>query len=250
MAESPTAACEGEDLKPLKRSSYELPPPRMSELRVVLLGNSWSKKRAVGNLILGKTVFNTQKAPVHCVRESGRLKERKIVVINTPDLLLPNISQDKLTKHVESCVRLSAPGPHVFLLVLQPEDFTQEQKLRLHKVLETFSERSFDHSLVLISTPREESSGVLKTYMQYPALQDMIRKCRYRYLKQKHLELPELLTRLGQVAKENNGEHVNCDVSKDATIGLTSDHLRIEEREEAPVNLDLARSVGKCRKTF
>ncbi|XP_078141522.1 GTPase IMAP family member 8-like [Centroberyx gerrardi] len=141
MAESATAAYEGEDVEPLNRSSssYGLLPPLMSELRVVLLGNSWSKKSAVGNFILGKTVFNTQKAPDCCLRESGPLQKTKIVVINTPDLLLPNISQDKLTEDVESCVRLSAPGPHVFLLVLQPEDFNEEQRLRLHKILETFT---------------------------------------------------------------------------------------------------------------
>uniref|UniRef100_UPI003AB0FD5A GTPase IMAP family member 5-like n=1 Tax=Centroberyx gerrardi TaxID=166262 RepID=UPI003AB0FD5A len=243
MAESETAASEGEAGLPLKRSSsYEFLPPDMSELRVVLLGNSWSERSAVGNFILGETVFNTQETPDSCLRVSGPLKKRKLVVITTPDLLLPNISHDKLTEHVESCVRLSAPGPHVFLLVLQPEDFTEEQKLRLHRILENISERSFDHSLVLISTPREESSGVMENYMHHPVLQDMIRKCRYRYLKQKHLERPELLTRLGQVAKENNGEHLSCDVFEDATTGSTGDHLK--QREAAPVNLDLVRTVG------
>uniref|UniRef100_UPI003AAC8021 GTPase IMAP family member 8-like n=1 Tax=Centroberyx gerrardi TaxID=166262 RepID=UPI003AAC8021 len=243
MAESETAASEGEAGSPLKRSSScEYLPPNMSELRVVLLGNSWSERSAVGNFILGETVFNTQKASDNSLRVSGPLKERKIAVINTPDLLLPNISQDKLTEDVKSCVRLSAPGPHVFLLVLQPEDFTEKQKLRLHKILENISERSFDHSLVLISTPREKSSGVMENYMHRPALQDMIRKCKNRYLKQKHLELPELLTHLGQIAKENNGEHLSCDVFEDATTGSTGDHLK--QREAAPVNWDLVKTVG------
>ncbi|XP_071380650.1 GTPase IMAP family member 8-like [Centroberyx affinis] len=243
MAESEPAASEGEAGFPLKRSnSYEFLPPDMSELRVVLLGNSWSERSAVGNFILRETVFNTQEASDSRLRVSGPLKERKIAVINTTDLLLPNISQNKLTEDVKSCVRLSAPGPHVFLLVLQPEDFTEDQRLRLHRILENFSERSFDHSLVLISTPREESSGVMENYMHHPALQDMIRKCRYRYLRQKHLELPELLTRLGQIAKENNGEHLSCDVFEDATTGSIGDHLK--QREAAPVNLDPARAVG------
>ncbi|XP_071380657.1 uncharacterized protein [Centroberyx affinis] len=240
IMESATAASEGEDVKPRRRrSSNAFLHPNMSELRVVLLGNSWSERSAVGNLLLGETVFNT-KIPDCLMRVSGRLKERKIVVINTPDLLLPNISQHKLTEDVKSCVGLSAPGPHVFLLVLQPEDFTEEQRLRLHRILENFSECSFDHSLVLISTPREESPGVMENCMHHPALQDMIRKCRNRYLRQKHLELPELLTCLGQIVKENNGEHASCDVFEDAT----TDQLRIKQRETAPFNLDLARNVG------
>ncbi|XP_038559150.1 rootletin-like [Micropterus salmoides] len=215
------ASAASDDLLPLKRiSSNTFLPPHMSELRVVLLGNSWSERSSVGNFILGETKFNTEEEPDDCLRERGRLKEKEIVLINTPDLLHPNISQHKLTEHVTNCVRLSDPGPHVFLLVLQPEDFTEEHKLRLCRVLELFSDRSFDHSLVLISTPREESPGLMEKYMEQPPLKDLIRKCRHRYLKQKNLELPELLTRLDQIVKENNGEHVSCDVFEDTTASL------------------------------
>ncbi|KAK9540243.1 hypothetical protein VZT92_002708 [Zoarces viviparus] len=52
--------------------------------------------------------------------------------------------------------------------------------------------------------------------------------CRYRYLNQKNLELPELLTRLGQTAKENNGELVRCDVFEDEGLIMTPkcDHMK------------------------
>ncbi|KAK2901587.1 GTPase IMAP family member 8-like [Channa argus] len=209
------AASATDDVQPLKREgSFRILPPNMSELRVVLLGNSWSKRSSVGNFILGEAKFNTGEEPDNCLRVRGRWKENEIVVINTPELLLLNVSQHKLTEFLETCVSLSAPGPHVFLLVLQPEDFTEEQKLRLCRVLELFNDQSFDRSLVLISTPREDEE-------QHPPLQDLIRRCRYRYLRQKNLERAELLTRLGQTAKENNGEHLICDVLEEEDPGLT-----------------------------
>uniref|UniRef100_A0A671UDB8 AIG1-type G domain-containing protein n=3 Tax=Sparus aurata TaxID=8175 RepID=A0A671UDB8_SPAAU len=202
---------EDEDESPVRRSSsFEFLPPNMSELRVVLLGNSWSQRSSVGNFILGTTVFNTEEEPDRCVRVSAMLKEKEIVLINTPDLLHPNIPEDRLRRNVETCERLSDPGPHVFLLVLQPEDFTEEHKLKLCRVLNLFSHRSLDHSLVLISTPREESPGLMETYHQHPPLKEMIRDCHYRFLWQKHLEPAELLTRLGQVVKEHDGKHLNC----------------------------------------
>ncbi|XP_022624808.1 GTPase IMAP family member 8-like, partial [Seriola dumerili] len=226
-----TAAPVTGDEQPVKRcDSFELLPPHMSELRVVLLGNSWSERSSVGNFILGETEFNTEEEPDCCQRVSGQLKEKEIVLINTPDLLHYNISEHKLTEHMKSVVSLSVPGPHVFLLVLQPEDFTEEQKLKLCRVLKLFSDRSCDHSLVLISTPREEQPGFMEKYSQHPPLKDMIKTCRYRHLWQKNLELSELLTRLGQTAKENNGDHLSCDVFEDEDPGLTmtlkSEHMK------------------------
>ncbi|XP_070690298.1 GTPase IMAP family member 8-like isoform X2 [Pempheris klunzingeri] len=215
----------------------------MSELRVVLLGNSWSQRSSVGNFILGK--FNTEEEPDHCVRVRGRMKEKEILLINTPDLLHPDLSEDKLTEHVETCKRLSDPGPHVFLLVLQPEDFTEEHKLRLSRVLQLFSDRSFDQSLVLISAPREER--VKEKDAPDQPLKDLISMCRYRHLKQENLELPELLTRLGQVVKENNGEHVSCDVVEDEDPGLTMKGKSASGHIKPAINLVLCgrRGAGK-----
>nr|XP_046242521.1 GTPase IMAP family member 8-like isoform X2 [Scatophagus argus] len=206
MAEAP-------DVQPVKlSSSFEFIPPTFSELQVVLLGNSWSQRSSVINFILNETNFNTEEEPDCCQTIRGQLKEKEIVLINTPDLLHPNISENKLREHVKKCVRLCGPGPHVFLLVLQPEDFTEEHKLKLCRVLQRFSDRSFDHSLVLMSTPREESPGFMEEYHQRPPFKDLIRRCQNRFLWQKNLELPELLTRFDQIVKENDGGHVSCDV--------------------------------------
>uniref|UniRef100_A0A3B4F7X1 GTPase IMAP family member 8 n=1 Tax=Pundamilia nyererei TaxID=303518 RepID=A0A3B4F7X1_9CICH len=92
--------------------------------------------RAVGNVLLREEKFCTEGAADCCVKFTTPFEQKQIVVINTPDLLLTNISQDKLKEHVETCVRLSDPGPHVFLLVLQPEDFTEDHKQRLCRVLQ------------------------------------------------------------------------------------------------------------------
>ncbi|XP_038559640.1 GTPase IMAP family member 8-like [Micropterus salmoides] len=210
-------------------SSYQLIPPTMSELRVVLLGNCWSERSFVGNFILRETKFKSEDKP-DFVTVRGQLKEKEIVLINTPDVLVPNISEEKLAEFIRKCVSLSAPGPHVFLLVLRPEDFTEEHKLRLCRVLQLFSDQSFDHSLVLISAHREGSSASMDNDEPDQPLKDLIRMCRYRYLNQKKLELPELLTRLSQTAKENNGEHVSCDVTEDEDAGLfmavKSEHIK------------------------
>ncbi|XP_039859569.1 uncharacterized protein LOC120716197 isoform X2 [Simochromis diagramma] len=213
----------------------------MSELRVVLLGNSWSQRRDVGNFILGGAVFSTEE-PDCCVRVSGRCRWKEVVLINTPDLLHPNISEDKLTELIETCVRLSDPGPHVFLLVLQPEDFTEEQRLRLQTVLEDFGDQSFEHSLILMSSPTEEQLAYTENYKQHPALKHLVTMCRYRYLKQKDLELQELLTRFSQIVRENKEKHVSCDLSE---TGADGSHQTLKHQLSVPANMDPARAAAR-----
>ncbi|XP_041642862.1 GTPase IMAP family member 8-like [Cheilinus undulatus] len=191
----------------------------VSELKVVLLGNSWSERRSVGNFILGKNVFNTEEEPDRCLKMDRTLQGNNIVLIDTPDLMKCK-SQEQLANFAKNCAAICDPGPHVFLLVLQPEDFTEEHKDSLCRVLDTSGDRSFDHSLLLISAPREESQGLRKTYKSLPPLADMIKKCKYRYLERENLELPELLTRLGQIVKENNGDHVSYEAFEEPTATL------------------------------
>ncbi|XP_067429527.1 uncharacterized protein [Thunnus thynnus] len=228
-----------------RRNSVGFLPPLMSELRVVLLGNSWSERNSVGNFILGETVFNTEEEPDCCQRFSRLIEEKKIILINTPDLLHPDISQHKLSEHVENCVSPSYPGPHVFLLVLQPEDFTEEHKKRLQTVLECLGDQSINHSLVLISTstPGEQSSGFMEEYMKHPQLGDLIRKCRSKLFWQKNLKRSELFRIMDQIVKESDGDHVSCDIFKEATSVLPSSHGNLKQEET--VNLDPVRAAGQ-----
>ncbi|XP_075323205.1 GTPase IMAP family member 2-like [Odontesthes bonariensis] len=180
----------------------------MSELNIVLLGNSCSEREKVTDFIKSASDEYSERDVRGCRRFEFQVKGEKIFAINPPNLLSPDISQNEIEEHVETSLSLSEPGPHVLLLVLQPEDLTEDQNEKLCGILKLFGDRPFDHSLVLISTPREEKPGFMEEYRQHPALKDMIEMCRYRYLWFKNLEVPELLARIGQIVKENRGEHL------------------------------------------
>ncbi|XP_030285772.1 GTPase IMAP family member 2-like [Sparus aurata] len=220
----------------------------MSELRVVLLGNSWSQRSSVGNFILGETVFTTEGEPHSCLKVRGQVKERHIVLINTPDLLHPNISSEQLAEHVDTCVRFSTPGPHVFLLVLQPEDFTEQNKERLQSILENFSDQSFDHSLVLIAPPRVESPGSMEGFMQNPPLRDMIAKCRSNT--SWPVDQQQLLDRLDKMVQESKEPYVTHDCYQVATSDLPGDHQGTTQGDGLPINLDPVRTAGKYKSYF
>ncbi|XP_008302851.1 GTPase IMAP family member 8-like [Stegastes partitus] len=214
-----------DDVQPVKRrSSIDILRPEMSEQKVVLLGNSWSGRSSVGNFILGEKKFNTEVEPERCQSVRGRQNDRQMVLINTPDLLHPNISDDKLTEHVELCVRLSAPGPHVFLLVLQPEDFTEEHRLRLQTVLKQFSDQSFDRSVVMMLTAREEG---LVGYPNQPPINDIIKSCRSTFLWRETTEHSELMKCLDQIERVNKGSSESSVASTISDISVTASAFRI-----------------------
>lgn len=211
----------------------------VTELTVVLLGNSWFEKRKVGNFILREDLFD--KEPKCCERIGGTLEKKEIVVINTGNLFFPKM--EKLTEFVQVCARLSDPGPHVFLLVLQPKDFTEEKKKNICRALESYSDQSFDHSLILITKVARQD--LMEEHMKNPALKDLIRKCRYRYMFKRNLEHAELLTRLGQVVKENNGEHVIYENYEDSKSTVPSDLQKPEQKRWSVVAvMDALKATG------
>ncbi|XP_051566231.1 GTPase IMAP family member 2-like [Myxocyprinus asiaticus] len=138
----------------------------MSELRIVLLGKNVSKNSKVGNVILGTPAFqrkaSSEYLQQHSVKISGMVEKRHITVINTFYLLQPFLSEAQITQRVRECVSLSAPGPHVFILVLQYKSFRKDDRNRVIKVLNLFSEQAIKQTIVL--TTDEEPLSIYGIY--------------------------------------------------------------------------------------
>ncbi|KAL1279328.1 hypothetical protein QQF64_026001 [Cirrhinus molitorella] len=137
---------------------------------IVLLGSSVSENSDVGNFILGRAAFNSEAPPDVVERVTGRLKDRHVIIINSPQLLQTNISDHQITQTVRECVHLSDPGPHVFILVLQHKHFTEEDLTRVKHVLKQFSEDAIKHTIVITTdehTRRAKRTSVkVNTFIQ------------------------------------------------------------------------------------
>ncbi|XP_051744872.1 uncharacterized protein LOC127509835 isoform X2 [Ctenopharyngodon idella] len=198
------------------------PPPLMSDLRIVLLGKSVSENSEVGNFLLGQAMFDSEAPPDVVGRVRGKLKDRHVMVINSPQLLQTNISDDQITQTVRECVYLSHPGPHVIVLLLKHDQCSAEDQECVQKVLDSFSERVYQHTMVLTTQEPTETNDIL---------QKIIQKCFSRHFSLQRSSSPDdLLQMFENIVKMNDGRHLDCaeasqyfTVKKQATERLSDD---------------------------
>ncbi|KAM4629176.1 GTPase IMAP family member 8-like isoform 1-T1 [Polymixia lowei] len=135
----------------------------LSELRIVLIGRKPGKsgeaniKSAVGNIILGEEVFDTDRRTIHSVMRQREVFGKKITVVNTPDWIWNNPlgstpMMDQL--EIKRSVHLCPPGPHTFLLVVQTSNLEEIEEHTLfyleEQVLLLFSNRFWMHTVLLL----------------------------------------------------------------------------------------------------
>lgn len=119
------------------------------DLRIVMLGSHADVKALCGNTILGRKAFLESLSSLHSFeRHDGIVLKRRVVVINTPDLLNPALSPEE--QDVKKLFHLSGPGPHALLLVLKPQIFTDLEKDALKHINIIFGVGASEYVIVVL----------------------------------------------------------------------------------------------------
>ncbi|KAF6737488.1 GTPase IMAP family member 4, partial [Oryzias melastigma] len=214
-----------------------------SELRVVLLGNRCSLRSSVGNTVLGENCLDVNREPDRCQRVSTITDNKQITLINTPDLQHPNLCGEKLTEFFKDLMICCGSGPRVFLLVLQPENFTKEHKQRLQSILQMF-DSPYKHTLTLISTSREESSDVREKYLQDPLIGEFLSECKYEFIQNDELQPSKLWTTIYQILEQKDEEHVGLHKNKDAHLEIPDCHGNQKQEKGGKFTSDDVKNAG------
>ncbi|XP_078808556.1 GTPase IMAP family member 8 isoform X3 [Oryzias latipes] len=119
---------------------------------------------------------------------------------------------------MNDCLRLSAPGPNVFLLVLKPQNFTEDHKQKLCRILEHFSAEAFKHSLIVIRSSREDFSEMWERFMTLSHLADLKEKCRSTFLVNQTTDTLKLLEQLELIVRANGRKSLICKAFLDSAI--------------------------------
>ena len=224
--------------------------PAVSELRLVLLGGSTAGKRAAGNTILGTeefgrqasthTLTHTSTETQHSESRQGEVAGRRVTVVETPDWFCSGLSEKDLRQDVGLCVRLSAPGPHAFLLVIPVEPSEGEERRMLEKMEDMFGEGCWGHTLILFTHAeglRERSvEELLQTGSQ--ELQQLVEKCgnRCHLLNVKDrpddTKITQLLEKIEEMVSGNRERFYSSETYQEAEKQLRVIERRIQKERE------------------
>ncbi|XP_073716170.1 uncharacterized protein [Misgurnus anguillicaudatus] len=230
------------------------------DLRIVVVGRSGVGKSATGNTILGNNLFRVnvsfESETIQCETHQKMVEGRNISVTDTPGLFYTSILKNNLESEIQKCVEMSAPGPHVFLLVIRLDvRFTDEEKMTVRWIQENFGKGVLNYAMILFTRGDQLDKPIHDFLKENQKLIDLIAMCKGGYHvfnnKIKNLaQVTELLDRIDRLVQENRGQHYTNEMCQDAQRKITEhqEGKREEEHKKIQRKDDLKGKQDELRK--
>lgn len=182
-------------------------------------------KSSLGNSILNADKFEMDMSPnsitTKCACGSREFNNKRLFIVDTPGFLDPNVAEKDIQQEVAKSYQMTAlPGPHVFLLVLEPIRFTEQEAKAVEYLNAIFGPQAINHTIIII-THGDDLAADECTIEEYlagtgadPRLKTLIAQCGNRYLSmnnrgtqaEKQTTIEALLNMITKMVKNNGGQ--------------------------------------------